>query len=130
MGELMYTTKPLTEWRYIPGTLIEWRLEFKFVGLWVGAFWTEEGLWICLLPCLPIHFRQELIRVPKGRGKLEDADIFALNMAFMAIAGSHVFAGAIHGVLTTHLEMFHLIAAITLAYGLFLLIVALKERQE
>lgn len=45
------------------------RLEFKLADMWVGAFWRrgryfndETGLtvktleiWICLLPCLPIH---------------------------------------------------------------------------
>lgn len=86
----MHETKPITKWRYIPGTLIEWRLEFKFVDLWVGAFWTEEEIWICLFPCLPIHFRQELIRVPKGRGKLDDADIFVLNMTLMTVGGFSV----------------------------------------
>lgn len=50
------------------------RLEFKPQDLWVGAFWKVGGetrhyvagtpeyrvrrqvdLWVCLLPCLPIH---------------------------------------------------------------------------
>ena len=43
-------------------------LEFKLQDLWIGVFWntdnliTDEGkkpfktdIWICLLPCLPIH---------------------------------------------------------------------------
>lgn len=38
-------------------------LEFKLQDLWVGAFWhrkrsilgSEQHIWICLLPCLPIH---------------------------------------------------------------------------
>lgn len=35
------------------------RLEFKLADLWIGAFWQRriDGLhiWICFLPCLPIH---------------------------------------------------------------------------
>ena len=40
---------------------VHWRaaLEFKPRDLWVGAYWKRIGncidLWICLLPCLPIH---------------------------------------------------------------------------
>ena len=34
-------------------------LEWKAADLWIGAFWDRRGpllnLWICLLPCLPIH---------------------------------------------------------------------------
>lgn len=34
-------------------------LEWKLQDLWIGAFWrtTEFGgdLWVCLLPCLPLH---------------------------------------------------------------------------
>lgn len=52
------------------------RLEFKLADMWVGVFWkrtTEESVevvdgesqimsrprvdvWVCLLPCLPLHF--------------------------------------------------------------------------
>jgi hypothetical protein len=40
------------------------RIELKPQDLWIGAFWrTEQAeygstvthLWICLLPCIPIH---------------------------------------------------------------------------
>ena len=48
-------------------------LEFKLEDMWIGAFWThkkvnyfsielqanitkEFHLWVCILPCLPIHF--------------------------------------------------------------------------
>ncbi len=48
------------------------KLEFKLQDLWIGAFWKKDlftehycsigyirryyvDLWICLLPCLPIH---------------------------------------------------------------------------
>lgn len=35
------------------------QLEWKPEDLWVGAFWKRTGntvdLWVCLLPCLPIH---------------------------------------------------------------------------
>ena len=42
-------------------------LEFKFEDFWVGGFWKKEKehgqgetferfqIWICLLPCFPIH---------------------------------------------------------------------------
>jgi hypothetical protein len=37
------------------------RLEWKPQDAWIGAYWkqTEERwhLWICLLPCLPIHLQ-------------------------------------------------------------------------
>lgn len=36
------------------------RLEFKLSDLWIGAFWKTSGhcldLWVCLLPCVPLHF--------------------------------------------------------------------------
>lgn len=40
-------------------------LEFKLQDLWLGAFWKRErrtgarqfDVWICLLPCLPLHFK-------------------------------------------------------------------------
>lgn len=39
-------------------------LEFKLADCWIGAYWTWEKdggdrhfhIWLCLLPCLPIHF--------------------------------------------------------------------------
>lgn len=40
-------------------------LEFKLADCWVGVFWQRKAdelhIWICLIPCFPIH----LIR--KGR---------------------------------------------------------------
>lgn len=46
-----------------------WRvaLEFKIQDLWIGAYWKSAeiaggasgkvvDLWICALPCLPLHF--------------------------------------------------------------------------
>ena len=42
----------MKNWSFI----IEWKLE----DLWIGAFWRRDGncfdLWVCLLPCLPLHF--------------------------------------------------------------------------
>lgn len=48
--------------------LFEMRLEFKLADFWVGVFWkvkdVEAGtgakwrylhIWICLLPCFPLH---------------------------------------------------------------------------
>lgn len=35
------------------------RFEFKKQDLWIGAFWKTDrngwNIWICLLPCLPLH---------------------------------------------------------------------------
>jgi hypothetical protein len=42
-------------------TDFQWRVgfEFKLQDLWIGAFWKRSGncvdLWICFLPCLPLH---------------------------------------------------------------------------
>ena len=33
-------------------------LEFKRADLWVGAFYTDDDVWVCVLPCLPIHWRR------------------------------------------------------------------------
>lgn len=39
----------------------QWHAEFewKIQDLWVGAFWKRIGndvdLWICFLPCVPLH---------------------------------------------------------------------------
>lgn len=36
---------------------VEWKVE----DLWIGAFWKRSGnvlhLWICVLPCIPIHMQ-------------------------------------------------------------------------
>ena len=40
---------------------IEWHaaFEWKLEDLWIGAFWKRTGgsvdLWICFVPCLPLH---------------------------------------------------------------------------
>lgn len=35
------------------------QIEFKLADLWVGAFWKRTGscvdVWVCLVPCVPIH---------------------------------------------------------------------------
>ena len=35
------------------------RVEWKIQDAWIGVFWKSVGgcvdLWICLLPCIPIH---------------------------------------------------------------------------
>lgn len=51
------------------------RIEWKYQDFWIGAFWKTDrhkldfDLWICLLPCLPIHlwwtkeFRRNGVRI-------------------------------------------------------------------
>lgn len=42
---------------------VEIMLEFKLQDVWIGAFWNfpneyeTRDLWLCLVPCFPIHFR-------------------------------------------------------------------------
>lgn len=53
-------------------------LEWKVEDFWVGAFWKLErrmsalqfDLWICLLPCLPIHFK--LIKLKRPLPSLDE----------------------------------------------------------
>jgi hypothetical protein len=37
------------------------QIEFKLADMWVGAFWQRRGntlhIWICILPCLPLHLQ-------------------------------------------------------------------------
>lgn len=45
------------------------RIEFKLEDMWIGAYWRRTAeifgehvtfdLWVCLVPCLPIHFSRE-----------------------------------------------------------------------
>jgi hypothetical protein len=47
------------------------RIEFKLQDMWVGVFWKRDvdfitdlrelNIWICLIPCLPIHIYKEEI---------------------------------------------------------------------
>ena len=55
-------TYPVSRWRFpLPG--VRFRLEYKPVDLWVGAYYASESvegrplkhLWICFLPCFPVH---------------------------------------------------------------------------
>ena len=36
------------------------RLEWKVQDLWVGVFWKRAAMsldvWVCVVPCVPIHF--------------------------------------------------------------------------
>lgn len=36
------------------------RLEWKLADCWIGIYWADHGgfvdVWVCLLPCLPLHF--------------------------------------------------------------------------
>lgn len=35
------------------------QFEWKFQDFWIGAFWKRTGgsvdLWVCLIPCVPLH---------------------------------------------------------------------------
>jgi hypothetical protein len=35
-------------------------LERKIQDAWIGAFWRENDLWICILPCFPFHIHKKL----------------------------------------------------------------------
>lgn len=43
--------------------------EFKIQDLWVGVYWKRSGnsvdLWVCLVPCLPIHVSWWWTREPE-----------------------------------------------------------------
>jgi hypothetical protein len=34
-------------------------LEWKAADKWIGVFHTDTDVWVCVLPCLPIHYRRE-----------------------------------------------------------------------
>jgi len=40
-------------------------IEFKLEDMWIGAYWRHDivyglrHLWICLIPCIPIHITWE-----------------------------------------------------------------------
>ena len=46
--------RPRGQWEYVLS--LEWKLQ----DLWIGAFWKRVGnsldVWVCLIPCVPIHF--------------------------------------------------------------------------
>ena len=46
-------------------------LEFKLQDMWMGVYWKNRkqdiDIWICLLPCFPIHYWS-------GREKKEGSD--------------------------------------------------------
>lgn len=39
--------------------MIKARIEWKLQDLWVGVYWKDTpeqlDIWICLIPCLPLH---------------------------------------------------------------------------
>lgn len=54
--------------RAYPNTTVTARFEWKLPDLWIGAFWkttyanlnsgliaTQTDVWICVLPCVPLH---------------------------------------------------------------------------
>lgn len=40
---------------------MRWRFEWNYHDLWVGVFWKDDGLtldvYICILPCIPLHLQ-------------------------------------------------------------------------
>lgn len=44
------------------------QLEWKMQDMWIGAFWKRTGncvdLWVCLLPCVPLHLSWWWTREP------------------------------------------------------------------
>jgi hypothetical protein len=51
----------------------QWRcqLEWKLQDFWIGAFWKRQGncidLWLCLLPCVPLHISWWWTQAPMTR---------------------------------------------------------------
>lgn len=47
------------------------RFEFKIEDFWIGAFWKRTGgmgmeyvdIWICLIPCVPLHLTRARWRI-------------------------------------------------------------------
>lgn len=58
MRRLIFGSGPIAQRLVFSGWHCQ--LEFKLADLWIGAFWKTSGhcfdLWVCLMPCLPIHF--------------------------------------------------------------------------
>ena len=61
-------------------------LEFKLPDFWIGAFWKREeydfcgqwrrrfDLWVCLLPCLPLHLKVDREAKPPAAERKEDVE--------------------------------------------------------
>ncbi len=49
------------------------KLEFKAQDLWIGAYWDyineDTHLWVCLLPCLPVHLSWKSDRAKRYNAK-------------------------------------------------------------
>lgn len=58
-----------------PPRNFQWRcqLEWKLQDFWIGAFWKRQGhcidLWVCLLPCVPLHISWWWTREPMMRSE-------------------------------------------------------------
>lgn len=50
---------------------LSWQFEWKVQDAWVGAFWKSSesklfhggDLWVCLLPCIPLHVQAWWIKL-------------------------------------------------------------------
>jgi hypothetical protein len=53
------TTRPFNLTKQITQFQLRAAFEFKLQDCWIGAFWKRQGncvdLWLCLLPCVPLH---------------------------------------------------------------------------
>ncbi len=40
------------------------RLEFKLQDMWIGLYWQNKSkrldVWLCLLPCFPLHYANKV----------------------------------------------------------------------
>ena len=33
------------------------KLEFVLQDMWIGVYWRPKHIWVCLLPCFPVHIQ-------------------------------------------------------------------------
>ena len=58
--------------RIIDGIYWGINLEFKLQDMWIGLYWKNSrediDIWLCLIPCFPIHYWSGRERLEKGKG--------------------------------------------------------------
>jgi len=50
------------------------KIEFKKEDCWVGIFWRQDHLWICLLPMLPLHIWRDRMEILAKQTQREFSD--------------------------------------------------------